>query len=77
MTAAGTPARGCAFVRNRAAIGSVAPDSCDIAARNRGDEFCVVFADAENSLAIEHPERLRASSARADVSQDCTRTFWE
>jgi diguanylate cyclase (GGDEF)-like protein len=33
-----------------------------------GDEFCVVFADAEKSRAVERAERLRASIAEADFS---------
>src|SRR5450755_3088588 len=40
----------------------------EIVARNGGDEFCVVFADAEKSSAIERAERLRASIAAADFS---------
>jgi diguanylate cyclase (GGDEF)-like protein len=38
----------------------------DIAARNGGDEFCVVYADAEKSTAIQRAERLRANIAEAD-----------
>jgi len=40
----------------------------DFAARNGGDEFCVVFADAEKSQAIERAEALRRRIAAADFS---------
>jgi diguanylate cyclase (GGDEF)-like protein len=45
---------------------AAATASGDIVARNGGDEFCVVFVDAEKSRAIERAERLRASIADAD-----------
>jgi diguanylate cyclase (GGDEF)-like protein len=45
---------------------AAATDPSDIVARNGGDEFCVVFAGAEKSSAIERAERLRASIADAD-----------
>lgn len=45
---------------------AAATDPADIVARNGGDEFCVVFAGAEKSTAIERAERLRASIAAAD-----------
>jgi diguanylate cyclase (GGDEF)-like protein len=45
---------------------AAATDPADIVARNGGDEFCVVFAGAEKSSAIERAERLRASIAAAD-----------
>jgi len=47
---------------------AAATDPGDIVARNGGDEFCVVFADAEKSSAIERAERLCASIAEADFS---------
>jgi diguanylate cyclase (GGDEF)-like protein len=40
----------------------------DFAARNGGDEFCVVFADAEKSHAIERAAALRRRIAEADFS---------
>jgi diguanylate cyclase (GGDEF)-like protein len=40
----------------------------DIVARNGGDEFCVVFADAEKSRSVARAETLRASIAAADFS---------
>ena len=38
----------------------------DVAARNGGDEFCIIFADCEKSSAVERAERLRAAIAAAD-----------
>lgn len=40
----------------------------DFAGRNGGDEFCVVFNDAEKSSAIERAEALRLRIAQADFS---------
>jgi diguanylate cyclase (GGDEF)-like protein len=40
----------------------------DIAARNGGDEFCLVFADAEKSHALERAHALCAAIASADFS---------
>jgi len=40
----------------------------DLAARNGGDEFCVVLADAEKSQAIERAATLRRRIAAADFS---------
>ena len=39
----------------------------DLAARNGGDEFCVVFADAEKSQAVERAESLRRAIETLDV----------
>ncbi len=47
---------------------AAATDPADIVARNGGDEFCVVFADCEKSVAIERAGRLRASIAAADFT---------
>lgn len=38
----------------------------DVAARNGGDEFCLIFTDCEKSTAVERAERLRASIADAN-----------
>jgi diguanylate cyclase (GGDEF)-like protein len=46
----------------RAAIGPG-----EVAARNGGDEFCLVFADTEKSQAIERAETLRRAIATLDV----------
>ncbi len=43
-------------------------DPADIAARNGGDEFCIIFAGCEKSAAVERAERLRAAIATADFS---------
>jgi diguanylate cyclase (GGDEF)-like protein len=42
--------------------------AADLVVRNGGDEFCVVFDDAEKSSAIERAERLRASNTEAGFS---------
>ncbi len=60
-------ASGDALLRELAALlRAAAAEPGDIAARNGGDEFCVVFADAEKSSAVERAERLRASIFGAD-----------
>jgi diguanylate cyclase (GGDEF)-like protein len=40
----------------------------ELAARNGGDEFCLVFADTEKSAAIERAERVRSAIARIDFA---------
>jgi diguanylate cyclase (GGDEF)-like protein len=60
-------ASGDALLRELAVLlRAAATDPADLVARNGGDEFCVVFADAEKSSAIVCAERLRASIAEAD-----------
>lgn len=39
----------------------------DVAARNGGDEFCLVFADTGKARAVERAEQLRARIAALDV----------
>lgn len=39
----------------------------ELAARNGGDEFCVVFVDTEKSQAIDRAEALRAAIAATDM----------
>jgi diguanylate cyclase (GGDEF)-like protein len=43
-------------------------DGADIVARYGGDEFRVVFADAETSSAIESAERLRGAAV-SDITR--------
>jgi diguanylate cyclase (GGDEF)-like protein len=45
-----------------------AVDGDDLAARNGGDEFCLVFADTEKSTAVVRAERLRRAIAALDVA---------
>jgi diguanylate cyclase (GGDEF)-like protein len=47
---------------------SAASGPGDLAARNGGDEFCVVFNDTEQSQAVERAEALRLAIETLDVS---------
>ena len=60
-------ASGDALLRELAVLlRAAATEPGDIAARNGGDEFCVVLVDAEKSRAVERAERLRVSIVEAD-----------
>jgi len=60
-------ASGDALLRELAVLlRAAATEPGDIVARNGGDEFCVVLADAEKSSAVVRAERLRASIVGAD-----------
>jgi diguanylate cyclase (GGDEF)-like protein len=47
---------------------SAAGEPGDFAARNGGDEFCVVFAECEKSRAVERAQRLCETIAAADFT---------
>jgi diguanylate cyclase (GGDEF)-like protein len=61
-------ASGDALLRAIARTLQGAVDAGELAARNGGDEFCVVFVDTEKSTAIERAERLRAAVADLDFA---------
>lgn len=62
----GHPA-GDALLRELAQVLRSVTAAYDLAARNGGDEFCVVFAGCEKAAAIERAERLRAAIAAIDL----------
>jgi diguanylate cyclase (GGDEF)-like protein len=57
-------AAGDALLRRLAALLQECAESGDIVARNGGDEFCLVFVDAEKTQAVERAVRLGAEIAQ-------------
>lgn len=62
-------AGGDALLRTLAGVLRAAAANGDLAARNGGDEFCLVFDDTEKSLAIERAEALRRAIEALDLAQ--------
>jgi len=61
-------ASGDALLRALAGTLRACATSDDLAARNGGDEFCVVFTDTEKSRAIERAGALRSAVAALDLA---------
>jgi diguanylate cyclase (GGDEF)-like protein len=61
-------ASGDALLRSLAAELRAAAGAGDVAARNGGDEFCLVLAGTEKSRAIERAEALRARIAALELA---------
>jgi diguanylate cyclase (GGDEF)-like protein len=58
---------GDALLRELAKLFRAAVSVTDLAGRNGGDEFCIVFTDTSKSTAIERAEELRGRIAALDV----------
>jgi diguanylate cyclase (GGDEF)-like protein len=61
-------ASGDALLRALAGVLRSAAGSDDLAARNGGDEFCIVFVDTEKSRAVERAEALRRAIEALDLA---------
>lgn len=61
-------ASGDALLRALAGVLRAAAAAGDLAARNGGDEFCLVFEDTEKSRAVERAEGLRIAIERLDLA---------
>jgi diguanylate cyclase (GGDEF)-like protein len=62
-------AGGDALLRALAGVLRAAATDGDLAARNGGDEFCLVFGDTEKSRAVERAETLRRAIEVLDLAQ--------